>query len=356
MSKGLRRSCLVELFICLVLLSHGCASRNAQQDIESWRLNFWKPHLLYIQSAQCRSLHVEIDAVEGCGPSAETLDRLHQFLSSYCDKPEGIVIYENPSIPIGESHSGRPEILLLRQMRMRNKPVVEGTTAYLHILFYDSSQMVPPRKAAINPYVQMVPYPSALYIDVQYVKTHRLASHVTELLLHEVGHVLGLAWSKTDNCHCLHDGCLMNRTYTVARLSPYRHKEKDLCSRCKSQLLAAQSEDPDSRLSFHGPVLVRSEKCYRVFCLPGFVKLHSGTMSQIDCGNIIEEACVQVPELAPAFESVAVLMNQPSLDSFGVEGAEDLLSNARNDPCATVRLGVTAIDKQLRSLRKGRMP
>ena len=86
----------------------------AQQDIESKTLNFWKPHLLYLQPDECKSLYVELNAVEGCEPNQETIARLRAFLTQYCDKPESIRIVSNPPIARSDSRVTRPEILSLR--------------------------------------------------------------------------------------------------------------------------------------------------------------------------------------------------------------------------------------------------
>jgi hypothetical protein len=349
MFEGMKRATtwlMVVLFACVTLLSHGCASLASQRDIESKQLNFWKPHLLYLQSDECKSLYVELNAVEGCEPDEEAITALQDFLEQYCDKPEGIRIVSNPCIPIKDTHTTRPEIIALNHMNIPEPNQDEGSVAYLHILFYDSSELVRKNGQAINPHVQMLPYPSAIYIDTEYIRTHQLTQHVPELLIHEVGHVLGLTWSGNTYSHCSHKSCLMHRIYRVSVLPLQKQKTKDLCNDCKKCLVDAQSEKADPRLSFQGPVMVRSEKDYQVLSLPGFVKLHFGPLDTVNWKDLLKEACTQVPRLARQPDAVAVMMSHPQPGGFEAVQFERAIANAKNDPCATVRLGVTAIHRQ----------
>jgi len=43
---------------------------------------------------------VEVDAVEGCVPKQAALEKLRDFLSKYCNKPDGIEILRSDVIPI----------------------------------------------------------------------------------------------------------------------------------------------------------------------------------------------------------------------------------------------------------------
>jgi hypothetical protein len=284
--------------------------------------------------------------VEGCEPSQEIITALRRFLEQYCDKPESIQIVRNPSIPVSDTHVTRPEIVSLRHMNIPAPVLGKGPSAYLHILFYDSSELIQKNGQAMNPHVQMIPYPSAIYIDTQYVKAHRLTDHIPEILIHEVGHVLGLTWSKNKWSHCSNKSCLMYRTYSVNRLAIGKMEAKDLCDKCKKCLITAQSDEADSRLSFVGPIMVRSEKDYHVLALPGFMKLHIGSLDTVNWQDVLEEARTQVAKLAPQPQSVAVMMSQPEKDGINDAQLRRAIANAKKDPSATVRLGMVAIGTQ----------
>lgn len=336
------------LLVSVTFLSYGCAAPARKLDIESKNLNFWKPHLLYLQSGECKSLHVELDAVEGCEPSQETVAALRHFLEQYCEKPESIQIVRNQPIPASDTRVTRPELVSLRHMNMPAPSFGKSASAYLHILFYDSSKLIHKRGRAINPHVQLVPYPSAIYIDTQYVKAHQLADHIPEILIHEVGHVLGLTWSKNTWSHCSNKRCLMYRTYSVNRLAFGKKVAKGLCDKCKRLLIAAQTEEADPRLSFRGPIMVRSEESYHVLALPGFMKLHVGSLDTVNWQDVLQEARTQVSRLAPQPQTVAVMMSQPQQGGINDAQLRLAIASAKKDPCATVRLGMVTLGSQPR--------
>ena len=132
MFEGLRRGknyLTAILLVYVLLVFHGCAVLASPSDVESKHLNFWKPHLLYLQSVECKSLYVELNAVEGCEPSQETITILRHFLEQYCDKPGGIQIISNPLIPLSDSRVTSPEILSLRQMNILAPSLQQGPSA-----------------------------------------------------------------------------------------------------------------------------------------------------------------------------------------------------------------------------------
>lgn len=346
MSEGMKSAInglMTILMLWISLMSYGCASVASQQDIESKSVNFWKPHLLYLQSRQYKSLYVDVQAVEGCEPTQETISALQTFLEQYCDKPDNIRVVRSPSIPVTGFRASRPEILSLRHMNIPESSADHSQSAYLHILFYDSSKLARTNGQAINPHVKMVPYPSAVFVDTQYIRAHKLERHVPELLVHEVGHILGLTWTRDKYSHCSNKSCLMYRTYSINHLSPNKRKQKDICDKCKQSLLAAKSQEPDSRLSFRGPLMVRSEKDYHVLSLPGFMKLHFGPLDRVDWREVLEEARQQVPKLAPRPETIAIMMNQPEPGVLEKADLKRAMASAKQDPCSTVRLGVVTI-------------
>ena len=342
----------INLMLYLAVLCTGCTSlTNMKQGIDPGSLSFWKPNLLYLQSAPGERLYVEIDAVKGSEPNKETIETLHQYLLRYCDKPGGIQIVRNAPIPLRDAKATRPEILALQYMDGPDRSKDDGRTAYLYVLFYDSSQLSGKRyRRAMNPYAKLLPYPTAIYMDTRYIKKHNLSEYEEQLLLHEVGHILGLTWSQKrgDDCHCRDKSCLMYETYRVNILPFRKHQQKNFCELCKSDLEAARAGGADPRLKFMGPVMVRSEKDYNVLSLPAFVKLHFGPLSSIEWKDVLEEARNEVPKRAAQPDTVAVIMG-----SVGGTNSDELASlyntieNAKEDPCRTVRLGVNAIKEQL---------
>ncbi len=98
---------------CLLLAS--CSTRTArlsqvEPDIAQIPES-WKPHLLYLLPSPHSRLCVELDAVEGCVPKQAALQKLRDFLSAYCNKPDGIEIVRSDVIPIKAARGISPRAL-----------------------------------------------------------------------------------------------------------------------------------------------------------------------------------------------------------------------------------------------------
>lgn len=344
--------CTIAAILSLAALCTGCASQpNFSKNIEPETLSFWKPHTLYLQSASADTLYVEIDAVQGSEPKDETIETLRQYLLRYCDKPGGIQIVRNAPIPLQDAQATRPELLALRHMD--GPPAKnDGTTAYLYVLFYDSSELLGERyRQAVNPHAKLLPYPAAIYMDSRYIKKHHLTKYEGQLLLHEVGHIFGLTWGQKRGrdwySHCQSKACLMYETYRVNVLPFRKDQQKLFCDLCKADLRQARTDQPDQKLRFIGPLMVRSEKDYHVISLPAFIKLHVGPLDSIDFYDVLEEARNEVQRLASQPDTVAVVMGAaPETNPNQMALLRQALEDAKNDPYHTVRLGVNAIKQQ----------
>ncbi len=252
---------------------------------------------LYLQASPQRRLYVEVAAVAGCAPSNRTLDRLRDFLSTYCDKPEGIELVRSPEISRAEARGLPPRALA--RIFMKGPPEVAGTPApaYLYILYYDSDLTQKSHTQGTNhwgasthalnlhPHADLWPYP-AIYMNVRYGFQKWVPN---EMLLHEAGHILGLV-SRPDfatNHHCLSPQCFMNSTIRVslhrAFLGEPATKQMQLCGRCMTELVRRLKGPARTNVYFAGPVLVRTERGYAVLSLPHRVALIVGTLTPQDC-------------------------------------------------------------------------
>lgn len=298
----------LRLFLGVLVLSCACLtscstpkSARSQSDPDPLQLtSFWQPHLLYILSSPYRRMYVEVDAVEGCIPSDAMLKKLHDFLATYCDKPDGIEIVRGDVIPAATAR-GIPLRALAR--KFLNGPPDENTSAppaYLYVLCCDPALCDKPatnvgqlaittktaREPTVkNPHVDFLPYPPVIYFNSRYGPEKVQG----DFLAHEAGHELGLA-GRTNYAaeyHCLDQNCLMNWTirYHIVRrlLGMDPIKQHALCKRCIAQLAESAKQPPLSNLRFVGPVLVRSEKGYHVLSLPDRVKIIAGNLTDQDC-------------------------------------------------------------------------
>ena len=346
----------------MVVLLTGCSSSAASKHAPAMEISHWKPNHLYLNSRQYDRLFVEIDAVEGCQPRKETVEALRRFLEKYCHKPDGIEIVNDSKIKTAEIQSVKPELLALEHMAGPPADKNDNRTAYLYILFYDSSRLAGKNySGTINPYMRILPYPSAIYVDVSYIRKKcmgALQEHEEELLLHEAGHILGLRWAEDNSKdeHCKNKSCLMHELYEVNMfkvITGQKIKKKHFCKSCIKYLEnAGNSENADNNksknLRFIGPLMVRSEKDYHVIALPSFVKLYFGSIDSIVWQDILAEARIEAPMRAHKPDTVAVVMGTENAEETGdIESVHKMIANAENDPYKTVRLGVNMIKKGL---------
>src|SRR5215475_13106714 len=102
------------LFLSLASCSAPKAPRSHSGPDAVKLTSFWQPQLLYILPSPHSRLYVEVDAVEGCQPSDATLNKLRDFLTTYCNKPDGIEIVRGDLIP-AETARGVPLRALARK-------------------------------------------------------------------------------------------------------------------------------------------------------------------------------------------------------------------------------------------------
>lgn len=354
--EGRSTSYIYIAVLSVAVLFAGCSSQTYVGNSDSTDLSFWKPNLLYLNGRQCQRLYVEVDTVKGSEPDAETIGSLRQFLKQYCDKPGGIRIVKDSLIPTEDASLARPELLALRYMSGPDK-IMPESTAYLYVLFYDSTQLTARKyKQFMNPYVRILPYPSAIYIDMSYINKQNmglLGEHQAQLLKHEAGHILGLNWSQKANSgwHCQDKACLMYERYDVdilKLLTFQKALKKEFCRSCTEYLNKAGQSRDDTALRFMGPVMVRSEKNYHVLSLPGFVKLYFGSLSSIRWQDVLAQAQTETPIRAAKPDTVAVVMGTDrSTGPGGSAVLDEVIAAAKNDPCQTVRLGVNMIQQGL---------
>jgi hypothetical protein len=266
-------------------------------------LSCWQPQLLYLLASPHARLHVEVDAVEGCIPSEATLSRLRDFLATYCNKPEGIEIVRSDVIPIKAALGISPTALAREFLNGAPDDRPAPSAAFIYVLFYNDLLSNRPsvaetghpgaktatrsRSANRNPHVDLLPYPAMIYMN-----TRRGPKSARDLVvLHEAGHVLGLAFRPANASagHCQDRTCLMYKTLVVhikrLLLGQDPITQRHFCDRCVAQLVETSRQAPPSNLRFVGPVLVRSEAGYHVLSLPHRSKVIVGELADQDCRN-----------------------------------------------------------------------
>jgi hypothetical protein len=350
---------------CLTSCSTAKAPRS-QSNPDIVKLTaFWHPELLYILPSPYSRLYVEVGAVEGCIPSDATLDKLRDFLATYCHKPNGIEIVRGDVIPAVAAR-GVPLRALAR--KYFNGPPENATAsppAYLYVLYCDPSLCDKPpvpradqqtistparrQKAEIKPHVDFLPYPPVMYINPHYGPKNVQ----NELLIHEAGHELGLAARATNAFayHCLDTTCLMNWTLRLHHLSirfllgmdPVRQRQ--LCPMCIAQLRDSAKQSPPSNLRFVGPVLVRSEMNYHVLSLPDRIKVIAGKLTDQDCRDFA--SAIRAEKISPQNDDTRVdwFIKDEVLDK--PTHISNLFTQAKADPLEPIRMTAPKIFGQI---------
>ena len=238
-------------------------------------VTFWKPWLLNSSSFPYRSLHVEVDAVQGAEPPQEWLDGLEQFLKTECAKPDGVRVVRSNVIPSSEAASASTSALALKYL--------EGPppgSAFLYVLYYNSS--LNPDLKTSNPHAVVFPYPCAIFVDRNYNQAGFGDVLGGLVLKHEAAHLVGAArnLSHGDGAHCRNHHCLMNPAFIYApemiAQGQVPTPQKDFCKDCFADMALWRTTPAPSNLRFHGPFLARQENGYRVLTLPNTVHVHLG--------------------------------------------------------------------------------
>ncbi|EEF61669.1 hypothetical protein [Pedosphaera parvula] len=343
------------LIVSCLLLS-GCASpkTTSSQTTTTDPTSFWKPYDLYLLASPHPRLYVEVDAVKGCEPSDATLQKLRDFLTTYCHKSEGIEIVRSDVIPIESAREVLPGALARKFINGPPDNSTSAPPAYMYVLFYnddiidkriietgrhpDPNPLPHPRPRERKPHVDSVPYPAMAFINTHYW----YGVMPNERALHEAGHLLGLASRPTDaaNHHCLSKNCLMNASINVnlpsLLLGQDPIKQRQLCEKCVAQLQESAKQQPPSNLRFVGPVLVRSEEGYHVLSLPNRVKLIVGNLTDQDCRDFAAAVHAENPSEASDNWRADGLMKEEMIRETAK--TREILNRAKEDPYEPVRI------------------
>ncbi len=306
---------------------------------------------LYLRAAPHARLYVEVDAVEGCEPSQPTLDRLQNFLRAYCNKPGGIEIARSDVIPLPAASGISPSALARKYINGPPDDSAAPPPAFIYVLFYDdalcdrapvrgNSQTVADARARRrarnrNPHVEVGPYPAMIYLNTRPPIGFKWEWKWD--LLHETGHVLGLAFrpNRAAAGHCQDYTCLMSGRGMYRYLPGLQRR---LCQQCLAQVAEASRQTASTNLHFVGPVLVRSEGAYHVLTLPHRTRVIVGELAEKDCREFASAVRAETPESGEAESARRV--DGTVKDGVGQNSAAlaDTLDHAKVEPDGQVRV------------------
>lgn len=307
-------------------------------------ITFWRPWLLYSAASPYRSLHVEVDAVEGAEPPREWLDALKRFLETQCRKPGGVRVALDDVIPRRQAAGVAPSLLALRH--------IDGPppgAAFLYVLYWNSA--LTPGLEAANPHAVVFPYPCAVFIDRNYNEAG-FGDRLGDLILvHEAGHLVGAARDPRhgDGAHCGDPDCLMGPAFFYdpsGRIGPRRTRQTSFCPDCLADMARWRRTPAPKNLSFDGPLLVRRERGYSVLSMPNAVHLHAGDHAAAPRDELLAalRAC--------ANNANATRVQEGFLLSVTAEGeAREVLAGieaAKRDPAGPVREAAALLERRIR--------
>jgi predicted Zn-dependent protease len=174
-----------------------------------------------------KSLVVEIQYVTGYKPGPKTVNHLRNFLETYLNKPKGINIILNAIDPTADDALSMEEVAVIEK-KERTRFVNQDTIA-IYILFTDGVH--PGNKILGMAYrnTSAVVYGKAVrkYSSMSGRLTYQELE--TAVLLHEIGHLLGLVNKGTTQTsahnhstfhdHCNNRRCLMYHSVETKNLS-----------------------------------------------------------------------------------------------------------------------------------------
>ena len=341
------------MLYCLVLA--GCSTPVARKSQANSGFaqtpESQKTHLLYLLPSPHSRLYVEVDAVEGCEPKDIALQKLKEFLSAHCDKPDGIEVVRSDVIPKEAARGISPRALARKYINGPDK-IPASPPAFMYVLFYNyalcgdsvvakaghpgasKAPARPPKVVRIvvprNPYAEVLPYPT-IYFNPRYF----LGMAKKQSLLHETGHLLGMVSRPTHarEGHCLDLACLMN-----AHLRPYRwllgRWQKQLCRQCVAELAQSSTQPSPSNLRFVGAVLVRSEIDYHVLSLPDRLLLLVGDFTEERSEDFAARVHAETPGANGSMRVICLARGEVLDDSVKVN---HIINGFKNDPFEVVR-------------------
>ena len=320
----------------------------------------WSPHLLFLNRAPHDSLYVEVDAVAGTEPSDEILEALERFLRQYCDKPRGITVVRDDTIPRSAAVGYDNQALAL-QFVDGPAPTTNGSPAFLYVLYYDSALQVDPSTPLLavhqhvrlrtesryldpeNPHINPEPYPAAIYVDRRYLRLMP-RSFETLTIRHEAAHVLGLTRNTEHGAqyHCTRKSCLMAPSLDIGFFKFIRGQnpfsQTNLCDACESDLAKGPVEQARN-VRFVGPVLVRAEKEYHVASLPAEIKLGAGDASGFEMERFLKQTRADGKRMKGKFSPRS--WADFSRDHSEAERQMNAIAHGQRDPLPMVRYAAT---------------
>lgn len=346
------------VLIACGLITTGCSTGGTTRSQKEPDLSFWQPHLLYVLAAPHPRLYVEIDAVQGCAPSDAALNKLREFLTTYCNKPGGVQVVRSDVIPTAAARGTAPIELVRKYFNGPPEDPNGSSPAFMYVLYYSGAlsdkrpaagpaqpgEKTAPRplRKAVHPHADLIPYPAIIFMNTSYMTSWGRG----EVLMHEAGHLLGLAVRPTyaRDYHCLGPTCLMNRCFYPGRF--LIGWQKRLCRKCMAQMADSSTLSVPVNLHFVGPVLVRSERDYHVMSLPQRVRIVLGDMTEQDCRDFTTAALTETLSADDTDDTVTFdalikddVLNDPAK-------MRDIINRIKRDRYETLRTAAEDIWKE----------
>lgn len=215
--------------IAMVAIITGCVKTMANNDtsIDVMRFHDRRPGASakeLLSDSQFYSLEVEVQYMEGYKPEAQTIHNLRAFLETYLRKPAGITIRQTKIESTGNDALSKEGVLQIEKTKRTSYSTESRMSMY--ILFTNGSHLDNRILGMAYRNTSAVIFGGSVRNNSNLSGRLTRAELQTAVLLHEVGHMIGLvnigdeaATRDAVHNHCDNPRCLMYHATETKRLS-----------------------------------------------------------------------------------------------------------------------------------------
>lgn len=277
------------LLTCTLLALPGCLSGRTVKPRIPWDVGH-----LYLQGTG--PIYVEVDASAGCEPGSETLAALQAFLAQHTRR----------EVVLGEVETLSNSYLTHHHLALKHFDGPPAALADADFIYLQLHAEDPIEVGFGQPVLGYVPglYPAAIFInrealeDGSWIPWDTWRSNLSDVLLHEAGHVLGQVFDAEgweshgdEGPHCANGDCLMAPASNFSWWASFFRitaQPNPLCDACLADLERRRREPHRQR--FRSGFLIREADDYWVAAGPALTVVGIDPVEDVDWDRLRQQA------------------------------------------------------------------